>query len=111
MLTLTSTQLTADGEIISFNLGSTATKLSVVGGDSNNQLVIQGTRPASLSVQNLVLPPGVTQLGTQVFIVGGGATNDRIQVNPVGSSTTGSTRVPVKGTLNGVATTRMSPRP
>jgi hypothetical protein len=105
VLTLTATQLTGDGETINFNLGSTATNLTVAGGSSNNnQLVIQGS-PAPLTPQNVVLPPGVTRLGTQVFIVGGSTTNDQIQVTPVGASTTGSTGVQVKGTLNGVATT------
>jgi hypothetical protein len=52
-----------------------------------------------------VLKRGVTQLGTQVFIVGGNTTNDQVQVSPVGSSTTGSTGVQVKGNINGVATT------
>jgi Ca2+-binding RTX toxin-like protein len=106
VLTLTSTQLTGDGENINFNLGNTATNLSVVGGGgNNNQLVIQGTPPAPLSVQNVVLPPGVSRLGTQVFIVGGNTSNDQVRVTPVGTSMTGSTGVQVRGILNGVATT------
>jgi Ca2+-binding RTX toxin-like protein len=52
-----------------------------------------------------ILGPGVTLVGTQLFIVGGTSSNDQVQVSPVGSSTTGSSGVQVKATLNRVATT------
>ena len=95
-------QLTGDGETINFNLGSTATNFTVAsGGGNNNQLVEEGTPPGPVTAQNVtqvVLKPGVTLVGTQVYIVGGNTTNDQVQVNPVGSSTTGSTGVQVKGT-------------
>jgi hypothetical protein len=54
VLTLSSTQLTGDGETINFNLGSTATKFTVSGGTgNNNQLVVQGNPPGPLAAQNL----------------------------------------------------------
>jgi hypothetical protein len=114
VLTLTSTQLTGDGETINFNLGSTATNFTVAGGGgNNNQLVEEGTPPGPVTAPNvtqIVLTPGVTLVGTQVYIVGGNTTNDQIQVNPVGTSMTGSTGVQVKGSLNGVATTMTFPQ-
>ena len=110
VLTLTSTQLTGDGETINFNLGSTATNFTVAsgGGNNNNQLVEEGTPPGPVTAQNVtqvVLKPGVTLVGTQVYVVGGNTTNDQVQVNPVGTGMTGSTGVQVKGSLHGVATT------
>jgi uncharacterized repeat protein (TIGR01451 family) len=51
-----------------------------------------------------VLGPGVTVVGTQLWIVGGTTTNDSVKLTPVGSSTTGSTGVQVQTTLNGVST-------
>jgi hypothetical protein len=198
VLTLSSTQLTGAGETINFNVGSTATNLTVAGGSgSSDQLVVQGTPPAPLTAKNLaptvgaitgpaapalismalsvsagftnldgnsqtavwnwgdgsssadtvnqtgttgsvtgshvyaavgvymitltvtdstgggastaiftfdVLKRGVTQFGGQVFIVGGNTTNDVVQISPIGSSTTGSTGVQVKGNINSVAT-------
>src|SRR5262249_57342078 len=38
-------------------------------------------------------------------IIGGLTSNDQVQVNPIGSSNTGSTGVQVTATLNGVSTT------
>ena len=53
----------------------------------------------------LVAPaPGVTVIGTQLYLVGGDKSNDQIQVNPTGSSNTGSTGVKVNASLNGVNT-------
>src|SRR5439155_25639455 len=49
--------------------------------------------------------PGVTLVGTEVYVVGGATTNDQVQVTPVGASTTGSTGVKVQATLNGAQTT------
>jgi hypothetical protein len=53
VLTLTSTQLTGDGETINFNLGTTITNLSVVGGGTNNQLVVQGSPPGPVTAKNI----------------------------------------------------------
>ncbi len=49
-----------------------------------------------------VLGPGVYAIGNQLYIVGGVASNDHVQVNPVGASDTGSTGVKVQTSLNGV---------
>ena len=49
-----------------------------------------------------VLGSGVSIVGTELWIVGGPTRNDNVQVNPVGTSATGSTGVQVQATLNGV---------
>jgi Ca2+-binding RTX toxin-like protein len=59
---------------------------------------------ATAKVQIVVLGPGVTVIGSQLYCVGGTTKNDQIQVNPVGSSSTGSTGVKVQASLNGVNT-------
>ena len=51
-----------------------------------------------------VLGPGVTVVGNTLWIVGGTTSNDNVQVNPAGSSTTGSKGVKVDATLNHVHT-------
>ena len=51
-----------------------------------------------------VLGPGVTVIGTQLYFVGGNTSNDQVQVNPAGNSSTGSTGVNVQASLNGVNT-------
>ncbi len=53
----------------------------------------------------VVLGPGVTLVGTVVYIVGGNTSNDNVQVTPVGASNTGSTGVKVQATLNKVSST------
>jgi hypothetical protein len=54
VLTLTSSQLTGDGETLNLNLGSTATNLTVAGGTgNNNQLVVQGSPPGPVTATNL----------------------------------------------------------
>jgi Ca2+-binding RTX toxin-like protein len=54
----------------------------------------------------LVVGPCVsTVAGTDLFIIGGLTSNDQVQVNPAGSSNTGSTGVQVTATLNGVSST------
>ena len=57
---------------------------------------------ATATIQIVVLGPGVTVIGTQLYCVGGNSTNDQVQVNPVGNSNTGSTGVKVQASLNGV---------
>ncbi len=59
---------------------------------------------ATATVQIVVLGPGVTVIGTQLYCVGGNNTNDQVLVNPVGNSNTGSTGVKVQASLNGVNT-------
>ena len=59
---------------------------------------------ATATVPLVVLAPGVTVIGTQLYLVGGDKSNDQIQVNPTGSSNTGSTGVKVNASLNGVNT-------
>ena len=59
---------------------------------------------ATATVQIVVLGPGVTVIGTQLYCVGGNSTNNQVQVNPVGNSNTGSTGVKVHASLNGVNT-------
>ncbi len=51
-----------------------------------------------------VLGSGVSVAGSELWIVGGPNSNDNIQINPVGASSTGSTGVQVQATLNGVYT-------
>ena len=61
---------------------------------------------ATATVQIVVLGPGVTVIGSQLYCVGGsGTSNDQVTINPVGSSNTGSTGVQVQAQLNGVNTT------
>jgi len=57
---------------------------------------------ATATVQIVVLGPGVTAIGTQLYCVGGNSTNDRVLVNPVCNGNTGSTGVKVQASLNGV---------
>ena len=59
---------------------------------------------ATATVQIVVLGPGVTVIGTQLYCVGGNNTNDQVLVNPVGNSNTGNTGVKVQASLNGVNT-------
>ncbi|MGA7498407.1 MAG: MBG domain-containing protein, partial [Isosphaeraceae bacterium] len=60
---------------------------------------------ATATVQIVVLGPGVTVIGSQLYCVGGSSANDQVTINPVGSSNTGSTGVTVQTLLNGVNTT------
>jgi mucin-19 len=57
---------------------------------------------ATATVQIVVLGPGVTAIGSQLYCVGGSSTNDQVQVKPVGNSNTGSTGLNVQASLNGV---------
>ena len=57
---------------------------------------------ATATVQVVVLAPGVTVIGSQLYCVGGNTSNDQVQVNPAGGSNTGSTGVKLKASLNGV---------
>jgi hypothetical protein len=59
------------------------------------------TVTASTSV--LVLSPGITVVGTQLYLVGGSATNDSVVISSAGASNTGSTGVQVTATLNHTA--------
>ena len=59
---------------------------------------------ATATVQIVVLGPGVKVIGTQLYFVGGSTSNDQVQVNPIGSSKTGSTGIKVNANLNGVNT-------
>ena len=59
---------------------------------------------ATATVQIVVLGPGVTVIGTQLYCVGGNNTNDQVLVNPVGKSNTGSTGIKFQASLNGVNT-------
>jgi hypothetical protein len=45
---------------------------------------------------------GISVSGSTLFIVGGAASSDQIQISPVGASSTGSTGLQVSATLNGV---------
>jgi hypothetical protein len=47
-----------------------------------------------------VLGPGITAVGTELWIVGGANSNDNVLVNPVGASNTGNTGVKVDAVLN-----------
>ncbi|MGO8902250.1 MAG: beta strand repeat-containing protein [Isosphaeraceae bacterium] len=60
---------------------------------------------ATATVQIVVLGPGVTVIGSQLYCVGGSSANDQVTINPAGSSNTGSTGVTVQTLLNGVNTT------
>lgn len=54
----------------------------------------------------LIVGPCVSVVdGTNLYIVGGQASNDQVQVKPIGSSNTGSTGVQVTATLGGTAST------
>ena len=44
---------------------------------------------------------GVTIVGNTLYLVGGSTTNDQLNIQPIGSSTTGSTAVQVNGRLSG----------
>ncbi len=56
---------------------------------------------ATARVQITVLGPGsIRVIGTQLYLVGGNKTNDRVNIKPIGSSTTGSTGIQVNGQLN-----------
>ena len=52
------------------------------------------------SIQIVDLGPGVTVFGTNLYLVGGISSNDRIEIQPLGRSDTGSTGVLVAATLN-----------
>jgi parallel beta-helix repeat protein len=54
VLTITPSQLTGAGQTINFNLGTTATNVTVAGGaGNNNQLVVVGSPPGPLTVQHV----------------------------------------------------------
>ena len=59
---------------------------------------------ATATVSLVVLGPGVTVIGTTLYFVGGNACTNQIQINPAGTSNTGSTGVKVNASLNGVNT-------
>ncbi len=59
---------------------------------------------ASQSFTFYVVGPGVTVIGSQLYIVDGSTSNDQIQINAAGSSNTGSTGIQVQTSLNGVNT-------
>ncbi len=56
VLTLTATQLIGAGEALNFNLGTTFTRLIVDGSAGPNELIVQGTPPAPLTLINVLLP-------------------------------------------------------
>jgi Ca2+-binding RTX toxin-like protein len=55
---------------------------------------------------SVVLPPGVTAVGSALYIVGGKTTNDEVEVSAIGDSEGGRTGVRVEGSLNGKAVSR-----
>jgi uncharacterized repeat protein (TIGR03803 family) len=59
---------------------------------------------ATASVTMVVLGPGVTVIGNQLYIVGGQTSNDYVQLSAAGASNTGSTGIKVNSRLNGVST-------
>ena len=61
-LTLTESGLTSADETINLNLGSTLTELAVDGGNAGgrNQLVVEGTPPAPLALENVVVSTTTT---------------------------------------------------
>ena len=59
---------------------------------------------ATATVQVVVLGPGVSVVGSQLYIVGGTSSCDQVQVNPAGCSNTCSTGVKIDADLNGVIT-------
>jgi Ca2+-binding RTX toxin-like protein len=61
-----------------------------------------GYAPVTVTVPIVVLGPGVTVIGSQLYCVGGSSTNDVVQVTPAGASSTGSSGVKVQTLLNGV---------
>jgi hypothetical protein len=59
-------------------------------------------RPSDVT---LVLGPGVTVVaGTDLYLIGGLTSNDRVEIDAAGTSKTGSTGVQVKARLDGVST-------
>ena len=90
-------ELTDTGANASFTTLATDTGASVFTGVAftPNQTVTSAAH---------VLGPGVTVIGTQLYFVGGNTSNDQVQVNPAGNSSTGSTGVNVQASLNGVNT-------
>ena len=72
---------------------------AVYSGDGN---FLSSTAPTFTEV---VLGPGVTLVGTELYIVGGSTSNDTVQIIPAGASNTGSTGVNVQATLNKVPST------
>jgi RTX calcium-binding nonapeptide repeat (4 copies) len=70
---------------------------------SKNMFFVPSYRGEDLT---LVLGPGVSVVtGTDLYIIGGLASNDRVQIKPIGGSNTGSTGVQVTATLNGASST------
>ena len=61
---------------------------------------------ASATVTLVVLGPGLTPVGSVLYLVGGTSSNDNVQINPVGANNTGSTGVQVNATLNKVSTSK-----
>jgi hypothetical protein len=59
---------------------------------------------------DLVVGPGVTVVaGTDLFLIGGLTSHDKVQIKPIGTSKAGATGVQVNATLNGVATATSYP--
>ena len=70
-----------------------------LGGD---HFFVPSYRPSDVT---LVVGPGVTVVaGTDLYVIGGLASNDQVQINAAGKSNTGSTGVQVKARLDGVST-------
>jgi hypothetical protein len=77
---------------------STETGLRLGGG----KFFLPSYRPSDVT---LVVGPGVTVVaGTDLYIIGGLTSNDRVEIKRIGISDTGSTGVQVAAKLNGVST-------
>jgi hypothetical protein len=91
------------------SLATTATSSSATGSYAITQGTLAATGNYTLSTFHpgtlTVLGPGVTLVGTTLYVVGGSTSNDQVLVTPVGSSNTGSTGVQVKAVLNHAAST------
>ena len=68
---------------------------------------LAGATPTFTAIQYVggnVLGPGVTLIGSDVYLVGGLVSNDQIQIDPIGTSNTGSTGVKVNAFQGGIRT-------
>jgi Ca2+-binding RTX toxin-like protein len=66
-----------------------------------NDTVLYASASAQVFI-NVKPGPGVSVVGTELWMVGGTTSTDNIQVSPAGGSSTGSTGVLVRTLLNGV---------
>jgi Ca2+-binding RTX toxin-like protein len=93
-LTLSSTELTAAGETISFNLGATAAGITIDGSAGDNELLIEGPPPASLTLVNILpanAPPTAHAGGPYAVVRGSAVTLDASDTNDAEDSNTALT--------------------